>query len=149
VSSRAREFLRRAFAVVREDVPQAWTEMVARAPLLTSARIDDERLMIERTAESLEVAIAEGCAQAPDVRVETTTASLLAVLDGKTTLLAALIEGSIFIAGDVAALAEAQVALLAFLQGCVRTRRTIALLSEFRSDCDAAAARKTLGREAA
>lgn len=145
-TSRTAALLRRAFAIVREDVPEAHAGMVARAPRMTLLQIDEDRLALVRGPAAIDVCLADADG---DVRIRATTEALLAVLDGKTTLLDAIVGGSVFVAGEVGALAEAQAALLCFLQGCVRTTRARELLEQVRADHDARTMNVPTGREAA
>jgi hypothetical protein len=148
--SRTGDLLRRAFSIVREDVPQAYAQLLARAPRIMLLHIDDDRLVLTRGADAIDVAVDERGDVVADVHIRATTDVLLAVLDGAPTLLDALLDGSIFVAGDTRDLAEAQSALTAFLQGSVRTPRMPALLEEIRADRHARAApTPTTGREAA
>jgi hypothetical protein len=146
-TSRTAALLRSAFAIVREDVPEAHARMVGRAPRTTLLEIDEDRLALVRTTAGIDVCGAD--AGEGDVRVRATTEVLLAILDGKTTLLDAILAGSVFVAGEVGALADAQSAVLSFLQGCVRTTRTRELLEQFRADHDARTMNVPTGREAA
>jgi hypothetical protein len=147
--SRTGEFLRRAFTIVREDVPAAWTRMAERAPRAIHLQIDEDRFVLVRAADALELIEAPVDGLEPDVRIRATTDALFTVLDGRSTMLAALLDGTVFVAGEPAALAEAQSALMAFLQGCVRTRRSVALLEELRASRGEASRREPVGREAA
>jgi hypothetical protein len=147
-SSRTAELLQRAFAIIREDVPEAHARIVARAPSTTLLQIDDDRVALVRTAEAIDISSPSSDVAAA-VRVASTTDALLGVLDGACTFLEALLDGSIFVAGDVAALAAAQAALVAFLQGSVRTPRMLHLLEQFRADRDGRVSGTPTGREAA
>jgi hypothetical protein len=148
--SRTGDVLRRAFAIVHEDVPAAYAQMLARAPRTMLLDIDGDRLVLTRGADAIDVDVDQRADVVADVRVSATTDTLLAVLDGASTLLDALLDGSIFVAGDTRDLAEAQAALSAFLQGSVRTPRMPALLEEIRADRQArSASTPTTGREAA
>ena len=124
-SSRTGDLLGRAFSIIREDVPAAHERMVARAPRTMVVQIDADRLVLTRAAEALEISADERADAEGEVRVKTTSETLLRLVDGETTLLAALYDGSIFVSGDVQALAEAQAALLAFLQGAVRSAANV------------------------
>ena len=148
-ASRPGDLLRRALSIVREDVPGAHERMMTRAPRMMLVQIDADRLVLTRSADAIEVTADERDGAEAEVRVRATTPTLLGLVDGETTLLAALHDGSIFVAGDVRALAEAHEALVAFLQGAVRTPRMSALLEEVRARTAPDASTKPTGREAA
>ena len=148
-TSRTGDLLRRAFRIVREDVPAAYARMVAYVPRETLVQIDEDRLVLTPSGDGVEIAADERGESAGEVRVRATTETLLGLIDGATTVLAALLDGSIFVSGDVRTLAEAQLALTAFLQGAVRAPRMVALLDEVRASRAPGASKKPTGREAA
>jgi hypothetical protein len=115
--------------IVREDVPEAYQRLQRSAPPAIAITLDQEELCLVSGTAGLEVTAAGSA----ELRVRTTRRTLLDLIEGRCSLLDALYDETFFVVGDRDLLLAAHEALVAFLQGAVRSPRMPALLHELRA----------------
>lgn len=123
-------FIGASFVAMREELPEAYFLMCRKlAGLTATLRIDDERigLVFDRRA----VRVGRRHRQA-DVRVRTSRRAILDILDARTTLQAAVDDGSLQLWGSIANLEAFHDALLIYVRGAVRSPGFGPLLARFR-----------------
>jgi hypothetical protein len=133
-----RAFIARSLDLLEAETPHAYAEL-ARA-------LDGLPLALEVDAEAMLLAFERGrhalrdAAPAP-VLLRTTHAAILDLVDGRTSLLAALREERLWLQGAPASLVRFDAALRAYLAGAVRSPSFLPLLADYRRRaCDAHAA---------
>lgn len=125
------ELLDEAFAVLRDESPvhaRALREkLVDRVIVFT---VDGERMV--SGGAGLVPATFGDAARGPDLQVDTDSATVLALLDDRITLLDAVRAGSLRARGPRAAIAAAEEAMRVFIHGLVRCPSAPRLLVRFR-----------------
>jgi hypothetical protein len=128
---RAARLLRRAFAVLDEEAPShAALLRAALSGLRLIIDVDGERL--SPRADDGRLAIAAVTDEGAEVRIATSMAAAIALLDDRRTLLEALHAGELRAWGAARDLAHAGRVLSTFLHGLVRCPSAPALLTELR-----------------
>jgi hypothetical protein len=123
-------YVDRSLAILRRECPTAYLAVCGRLAFATvELRVDHElvRLAFRPRVAELRQELAD-----PDVRLQTTRATILEVLDAKVTLEQAVRSGAVLLWGSSHDLARCNDALLDYVRGAVRCPSLPALLDRFR-----------------
>jgi hypothetical protein len=122
---------RRSVEHLKEDVPGSYRLLVAKlGPLVVELDVGDEVFSI-RGGEHLQVS--DGSAQTVSVRIATSRATILDLIDARTALDEAVEAGAVAVRGSLDDVQRAHASLRAYIHAAVRAARVPALLSELRA----------------
>ncbi|AKK27204.1 hypothetical protein [Mycobacterium sp. EPa45] len=123
--------LRRSVEHLKEDVPGSYRLLVANlGPLVVELVIGDEVFSI-RGGEHIEVS--DGSMQAVNVRIATSRAAILDLIDARTELHEAVEAGTVAVHGSLDDVQRAHASLQAYVHAAVRAASVPALLSDLRA----------------
>lgn len=123
--------LRRSVEHLKEDVPGSYRLFVTElGPLVVELDVGDEVFSI-RGGEHLQVT--NGSAPSVSVRIATSRAIILDLIDAKTGLDEAVEAGTVAVRGSLDDVQRAHTALRAYVHAAVRAARVPALLSDLRA----------------
>lgn len=130
-------FIERALTLVGETPFCADALREALGELVVGVEIEGESCWLRRDRQSIDVLTTAPIAHGRMVRVLTTGAALLEVLDGHVELSSALRRNTVRVRATTHAAARLFMALKCFVEGCARSSRGPQLLLEFRNRYDA------------
>lgn len=127
----AGHFLARAFDVLECDELAAFTRMGdALAGLTIACTVDTESFFVSGAGRPRVLAAAPGAVK---VRVESSRAAILDLIDGETDFLAAVLARRLRLTADIDLMVRLSRAQRAFAEGAARARRMRLLLDEMRA----------------
>ncbi len=123
---------RRSVEHLEDDVPSSYRLLVAEIGLLVvELDVGDDVFSVHATGDRLQVS--SGPAQTARVRIETSRAAILDLIDAKVGLDEAVETGTVSIRGSLDDVQRAHDTLLAYIHGAVRAASVPTLLSQLRA----------------
>jgi hypothetical protein len=124
-----------SFAVLADELPAAHARLCAGlAGRAVAIDVDGERFVVAFAAGQARVTSAmEGEDAAAGVRVATSRAAILAVIDAQRSLAEAVLTDEVRVVGALDRLVEAHQALVTYVHGAVRCPGFLSLLQRFRT----------------
>jgi len=124
-------FLRRSLEALERELPDVGQRLAAcLESLAVSVQVDDETMVVRSDGRRVSCDEAGGAAA---VAVRTGRSTLLALIDGGTTLTDAVLSDGVLLRGDPADLVRFHDALWLYMQGAVRAPSMPDLLRAFRA----------------
>jgi hypothetical protein len=131
MAERVSSLLRRSVEHLEDEVPDSYRALVAElGPMVVELDVDREVFSL-RGGDRLQVF--DGAAQTPSVRIVTSRAAILDVLDARVALGAAVEAGAVSVWGSLDDVQRAHDSLLAYVHAAVRAPSQPGVLSELRS----------------
>lgn len=122
--------LRRSLRHLADEVPDSYRLLLYRlGPLVVALDVDRELFSLSGGAE---MEVADGCALTASVRINTSRAAILEVLDAKVGLAEAVEEGTVSVQGPLDDVQRAHDTLLAYVHAAVRAPSQPGLLGALR-----------------
>jgi len=123
-------FLCRSLAVLDDELPRAYRAVADRLGRRSVAiRVDDEFVFVSAAGGRVHVSLV--LAREPSVHLHTSRGEIRALVDGRRSLLDAMLEGRLELRGTVSDLIAFDGALMAYLHGAVRCPHFIELRDEY------------------
>jgi hypothetical protein len=130
MAERVSSLLRRSVEHLENEVPESYRLLVAEiGPMVAELDVDGEVFSL-RGGERLQVS--DGAAQTPSVRIVTSRAGILDLLDARVGLDEAVEAGTVSVQGSLDDVQRAHDSLLAYVHAAVRASTQPGLLSELR-----------------
>lgn len=130
MAERVSSLLRRSVEHLKDEVPESYRLLVAEiGPMVAELDVDGEVFSL-RGGERLQVS--DGAAQTPSVRIVTSRAGILDLLDARVGLDEAVEAGTVSVQGSLDDVQRAHDSLLAYVHAAVRASTQPGLLSELR-----------------
>ncbi|ORV81876.1 SCP-2 sterol transfer family protein [Mycobacterium interjectum] len=130
MAERVSSLLRRSVEHLEDEVPESYRLLVAEiGPMVAELDVDGEVFSL-RGGERLQVS--DGAAQTPSVRIVTSRAGILDLLDARVGLDEAVEAGTVSVQGSLDDVQRAHDSLLAYVHAAVRASTQPGLLSELR-----------------
>ena len=124
-------FLRRSLEALERDLPDVGRRLAqCLATLAVTVQVGDETTVVRSNGDRL---VCEEAGDATGVVVRTGRATLLALIDGETTLTDAVLGGDVLLRGAPEDLVRFDDALWLYMQGAVRSPSMPDLLRRFRA----------------
>lgn len=131
MAERVSSLLRRSVEHLEDEVPDSYRALVAElGPMVVELDVDGEVFSL-RGGDRLQVF--DGAAQTPSVRIITSRAAILDVLDARVALGTAVEAGAVSVWGSLDDVQRAHDSLLAYVHAAVRAPSQPGVLSELRS----------------
>ncbi len=131
MAERVSSLLRRSVEHLEDEVPGSYRLLVTEiGPMVVELDVDGEVFSL-RGGERLQVS--DGVAQTPSVRIVTSRATILDLLDARAALDEAVQAGTVLVRGCLDDVQRAHDSLLAYVHAAVRASRQPGLLSELRA----------------
>jgi hypothetical protein len=131
MAERVSSLLRRSVEHLEDEVPESYRLLVAEiGPMVVDFDVDGEVFSL-RGGDRLQVS--NGAAQTPSVRIVTSRASILDLLDARVGLDEAVEAGTVRVHGSLDDVQRAHDSLLAYVHAAVRASTQPGLLSELRA----------------
>lgn len=122
--------LRRSIRHLADEVPDSYRLLLYRlGPLVVALDVDRELFSL---SGGHELEVADGCALTARVRINTSRAAILEVLDAKVGLAEAVEEGTVSVQGPLDDVQRAHDTLLAYVHAAVRAPSQPGLLGALR-----------------
>jgi hypothetical protein len=130
MAERVSSLLRRSVGHLEDEVPDSYRLLVSRiGPMVVELDVDGEVFSL-RGGQRLQVS--DGAAQTPSVRIVTSRAGILDLLDARVGLDEAVEAGTVWVCGSLDDIQRAHDSLLAYVHAAVRAPTQPGLLSELR-----------------
>ncbi|ORW29188.1 SCP-2 sterol transfer family protein [Mycobacterium paraense] len=130
MAERVSSLLRRSVGHLEDEVPDSYRLLVSRiGPMVVELDVDGEVFSL-RGGQRLQVS--DGAAQTPSVRIVTSRAGILDLLDARVGLDEAVEAGTVWVGGSLDDVQRAHDSLLAYVHAAVRAPTQPGLLSELR-----------------
>lgn len=131
MAERVSSLLRRSVEHLEDEVPDSYRVLVAElGPMVVELAVDEEVFSLSG-GERLQVC--DGAAQVAGVRIATSRAAILDVLDARVGLGEAVEAGTVNVLGCLDDVTRAHDALLAYVHAAVRASSAPGLLDELRA----------------
>jgi hypothetical protein len=131
MAERVSSLLRRSVEHLEDEVPESYRLLVAEiGPMVVELGVDGEVFSL-RGGDRLHVS--DGAAQRPSVRIATSRAGILDLLDARVGLDEAVEAGTVRVHGSLDDIQRAHDSLLAYVHAAVRASTQPGLLSELRA----------------
>jgi hypothetical protein len=128
-------FLAHSLATLAREAPIAWNALVcALAGFVVQLRINGEPLYVGSNEHTL--VVEPGVSVESAVQVVASHAAILRLVDGKSTLLEAIMRDELDLIGRPADVARFHDSLVAYVHGAVRSRSHRRLLADYRLETE-------------
>lgn len=130
MAERVSSLLRRSVGHLEDEVPDSYRLLVSRiGPMVVELDVDGEVFSL---SGGQRLQVSDGAAQTPSVRIVTSRAGILDLLDARVGLDEAVEAGTVWVGGSLDDVQRAHDSLLAYVHAAVRAPTQPGLLSELR-----------------
>ncbi|MCV7444953.1 SCP-2 sterol transfer family protein [Mycobacterium paraense] len=130
MAERVSSLLRRSVGHLEDEVPDSYRLLVSRVgPMVVELNVDGEVFSL---SGGQRLQVSDGAAQTPSVRIVTSRAGILDLLDARVGLDEAVEAGTVWVGGSLDDVQRAHDSLLAYVHAAVRAPTQPGLLSELR-----------------